>query len=270
MATEVQLRGATCEGGIDQEMPSLVLSSPSGAGAGALHGAPVGQRLLELDDSGDDAGGAGGSRIRGRIRGATPVHDQRNAGKGSGEALDGVDVKGEAAVEAALARDLGKRLLYRVPSPQRRSFLLLLALRGRRRGRHGGGRRGGFGLGTSARDRATFVGGGKWREASTSLSGRVEGAAFDLVEKSKVLTVAGGDGNATRVRLAVAIVGGIPPYHGDEEEEEKVEELRPISFSHLRQLLLFLGGRRWISCSSIFFWSIPFEMNYLNGMKSGR
>lgn len=215
MATEVQLRGATCEGGIDQEMPSLVLSRPSGAGAGALHGASVGQRLLELDDSGDDAGGAGGNRIRGRIRGAAPVHNERNAGKGSGEALDGVDVKGEAAVEAALPRDLGKRLLYRVPSPQRRCFLLLLALRGRRRGRHGGGRRGGFGLGTSAGDRATFVGGGKWREATTPLSG-VEGAAFDLVEKS------------TRERLTVAIVGGRPPYHGDEEkkEEEEVEEAK--------------------------------------------
>lgn len=78
----------------------------------------------------------------------------------------------------------------------------------------------------------TFVGGGKWREAETSLSW-VEGAAFDLVEKS------------TRERLTVAIVGGRPPYHGDEEkekEEEEAEELRPISFCLLRQLLLFLEG----------------------------
>lgn len=88
-------------------MPRLVLRGAGRPGAGSVDGAAVVEHLLELGGGAEDADGAGGGGGAGGVGRALPADDEGGAGEGLGEAVDGVDVEGEAAVEAAAA-DVGE------------------------------------------------------------------------------------------------------------------------------------------------------------------
>lgn len=169
MAPEVQPRGADRESGVDQEVPRLILGRAARPAAGAVHGAAVGEAFPKQSGAMEDAGRASGGGGGDGVGGAAPVHRERGTSEGSREALDRMDMKGKAAVEAAVAADVGEGLLDRVPAPKgRRPGLLLILLLV---GVGGLGVGGGLEVRSAGGDGPAVVGGGPWASGLLGVDG---------------------------------------------------------------------------------------------------
>lgn len=117
MAPKVHRRDAARKGRVGQEVPCLVLGRTAPC---PVDRAAVGEGLPELGGAVEDVDGTGGDGGGGGIGGPTPVHGDCGAGEGRREALDGVNVKGEAAVDAEVTADMREGLFDWVPSPKGR------------------------------------------------------------------------------------------------------------------------------------------------------
>lgn len=103
-------------------MPSLILGRQvARALARSINRAAIGKGLLELGDAVECMDGARACGGRGRVGCAFPVNGERGIAEDGREVLDGVDVEGEDAIEAALA-DVGEGL-ERLPIQKRQFFL---------------------------------------------------------------------------------------------------------------------------------------------------